>query len=152
MHIFIAERQDKEDVSGEEFSRFAKSTLSLYSHIAREINEKNGMYTFMGLYDKGSERRIKSKIIIGRYGLCWQIHEDELDEGYPRFLPLATGNATERTKQFRFNLEERPEMAKAEIFITFGEYRTNIPRIKIIRKDSEWGEEFIYNDSAKETT
>lgn len=143
MHIFKAVYQDKEDVSGEEFAQFAKSTFSLYSHIAREISEKNGMYEFAGLYDKGSERRIKSKIIIGRYGLCWQIHEDELDEGYPRFLPLATNNATQKTKQFKYNLEERPEMAKAEVFITFGEYALKIPKIKIIRKDSEWGEDFI---------
>ena len=117
-------------------SQWALQRMAFLENHKKELCEKFGLHTFLGLY-KGN-RRIKAKQILGEYGYSWLLHETEREEFAGRtFLPFNNGNG--RSKILKsFGLEELKVKSPAWVdFAKNGGYNSNVVYFRV---ENEWGE------------
>jgi len=102
--------QQESDTDGF-LSQWASGLNSSLASRRAEIKENGGNWEFWGLYRRADGKRIRAKMIDGKYGLCWAIC-DEHSTFTGQFFSV-DGTGSKRTKLWKAGLEERREMAPA---------------------------------------
>jgi len=92
------------------------SDLSAREYNAKaELLEQGGVEIFEGLYRRSDGKRVRAKLISGKYGPCWAFC-DQQGKFTGRFLGDSKG--TKRSKLYREGFEKRDELAPAYAKIT----------------------------------
>lgn len=133
-----SESQDRSDTDGF-MSQWAMGVMSDLYLAKAEICKNKGMADFIGLYD--GDRRVKAKIIHGKYGPSWLLHEDEEFLIEARGKPFLPTGANSRILS-DLGLKERDELAPAWAKLeSRGTGLSGTTWVATFRRNDQWGQD-----------
>jgi len=102
-------RRIRDEVNGSDCaaSYVADGLTAERHHLEAQIARDGGVSQFSGLFSAKTGRRIKARMIVGRYGLCWALLDES--DGIKGFAPVADTIARTR------NLKRKGFVQKSEL-------------------------------------
>lgn len=115
-------------------SQWAHGLSATRDRTQAEILENGGVSEFWGLYE--CDRRVKARLIDGKFGMSWLLSDEEADKFGRRFIPVGDNSRVQK----KLGLSERKELAPAEAVITGQGYGlSGSAWVTTVRTGDKWG-------------